>query len=117
MKSKKLRCVAPITLSLIFFFFLAPLKSIAADSSDPEDYKFKFNASWWIARPSGNIRDDNGPIDIQKDIHFGDYNTFYGLLEWKPRRKHHIGCLIAPNRSSWIMSSPERLCFTDRPFL
>ena len=48
----------------------------------------------------GSIRGDNGPIDIQKDIHFGDYNTFYGMVEWKPRRKHHIFCLIAPNRSS-----------------
>ena len=93
-------CYGSLAVLLIFLFGLAGLKSTAADSSDPENYKFKFNAHWWIARPSGSIRGDNGPIDIQKDIHFGDYNTFYGQLEWKPRRKHHIVCLIAPNQSS-----------------
>lgn len=31
---------------LIFLFGLAPLKSVAAYKSDPEDYKVKFDAHW-----------------------------------------------------------------------
>jgi hypothetical protein len=85
---------------VLLLFGLWPLKCAAADSSDPEDYHFKFNAHWWIARPTGSVQGDTGPIDFQKDFNFGNYNTFYGFLEWKPRRKHHILCYIAPNRSS-----------------
>ena len=49
---------------------------------------------------SGSIQGDAGPIDLQKDLNFGDYNTFYGMVEWKPRRKHHIYCYIAPNQNT-----------------
>jgi hypothetical protein len=100
---KKVRSGTRRTLSLfglLLLFGLAPLKCAAADDSDPEAYKFKFDAQWWIARPSGSLQGDAGPIDFQKDFNFASYNTFYGLLEWKPRRKHHIYCYIAPNRSS-----------------
>ena len=85
---------------LLVLFGLAPLKCAAADDSDPEAYKFKFDAQWWIARPGGSVQGDTGPIYFQKDFDFGDYNTFYGLLDWKPRRKHHIYFYIAPNQSS-----------------
>lgn len=85
---------------LVLLVGLTPLRCRAADDNDPEDYKFKFDVHWWIARPSGSISGDNGEIDLQKDLHFSDYNTFYGLLEWKPRRKHHIFFYLAPNRSS-----------------
>lgn len=86
--------------AVLIFVSLAAVTFARADDSDPEDYKFKFNAQWWIARPTGSIQGDTGPIDFQQDFHFGSYNTFYGFLEWKPRRKHHILCYIAPNRSS-----------------
>jgi len=88
-------------ISLFLLLIAAPLRSMAAeDDTDPEDYKFKFDAHWWIAKPSGSIQGDLGPIDLQKDFNFGDYNTFYGLVEWKPRRKHHLYCYIAPNQST-----------------
>jgi len=89
-----------VLLFALLFVGLVPVNCGGVDKSDPEDYKFKFNAQWWIARPGGNLHGDTGPIDFQKDFNFGDYSTFYGLLEWKPRRKHHIYCYIAPNQSS-----------------
>jgi hypothetical protein len=102
--------------ALLFLFGLVSLRCVAADDSDPEDYKFKFDAQWWIARPSGSIQGDTGPIHLQKDFNFGDYNTFYGMLEWKPRRKHHIFCYIAPNRSSSDHVLNEQIEFHGETF-
>jgi len=98
----KVRCSrrAVSLFSLFLLFGLGSLKRAGASDSDPEAYKFKFNAQGWIAKPSGSLQGNTGPIDFQKDFNFGDYSTFYGLLEWKPGRRHHIYCYIAPNQSS-----------------
>jgi hypothetical protein len=104
----------------IFLFLLAvaaPLKSAATqDNTDSEDYKFKFDAHWWIAKPSGSIQGDTGRIDFQKDLNFGDYSTFYGLLEWKPRRKHHLYCYIAPNQSTMNHVLARQIEFRGQTF-
>jgi hypothetical protein len=99
-----MKCVPFIRLLLgvfiLLLFGLTALKCAAADDNDPEDYKFRFNAQWWYARPTGSLQGNTGPIDFQKDFNFGDYNTFWGLAEWKPRRKHHFALYIAPNQTS-----------------
>jgi len=86
--------------AILLLFGLVHVQCAAADDSDPEAYKFRFNAQWWIANPGGSLQGNAGPIDFHKDFNFGNYNTFYGLLEWKPRRKHHLDLYIAPNQSS-----------------
>ena len=41
-----------VSLFAIFLLFgLVPLQCAAQDDSDPEAYKFRFNAQWWIADP------------------------------------------------------------------
>jgi hypothetical protein len=87
-------------LVLLLLFALAPAPCAASDDSDPQDYKFRIDAHWWIAKPTGTLQGDAGPIDFQKDFNFGDYNTFYGEVEWKPGRKHHLFFYIAPNQTS-----------------
>lgn len=103
-------------LALLLLFGLVPLRCAAADESDPEAYKFKFNAQWWIARPSGSLQGNTGPIDFQKDFNFGNYNTFYGLLEWKPRRKHHFDLYLAPNLSSASHVLTRQIEFQGKTF-
>src|SRR5215472_8289781 len=101
---------------LILQLSLAPLKCIAADDSDPEDYKFRFNTHWWYAMPSGSLQGNTGPIDFQKDLNFHDYNTFYGLVEWKPRRKHHFDLYLAPNQTSASHVLNRQIEFQGKPF-
>jgi hypothetical protein len=105
-RSRTRRAASLFALPLLFG--LVPSRCAAADDDGPEAYKFKFNAQWWIARPNG-LQGNTGPIDVQRDFNFGDYNIFYGLMEWKPRRKHHLLFYIAPIRVPRITSLPGRL--------
>jgi hypothetical protein len=66
-----------------------------AGSDDHEDYdayKLRFGLFWFYSQPSGTFtsQDRTGFFDLQKDVGFNSYNTFYGSVDWKFTRKNHL---------------------------
>jgi len=66
-----------------------------AGSEEHEDwdaYKFRFGLSWFYSQPSGRFTSENrtGFFDLQADVGFNSYSTFYGKMDWKFTRKNHF---------------------------
>jgi hypothetical protein len=66
-----------------------------AGSEEHEDwdaYKLRFGLFWFYSQPSGRFTSENrsGFFDLQKDVGFNSYSTFYGKVDWKFTRKNHL---------------------------
>jgi hypothetical protein len=70
----------------------------AAEHEDFDAYRLKVDASWYYVSPSGNFHgaNDSGTVDINKDLGFGNYNTFAGKADWKFTRKNHLYLSVIP---------------------
>ena len=59
-----------------------------------DSYKIRLEGDWVYATPSGSLEGsattDIGSIDLEKDLHFQAYSTFYGKLDWKFTHKNHL---------------------------
>jgi len=66
-----------------------------AGSEEHEDwdaYKLRFGLFWFYSQPSGRFTSENrtGFFDLQADVGFNSYSTFYGKMDWKFTRKNHF---------------------------
>ena len=66
-----------------------------AGSEEHEDwdaYRLRLGLSWFYSQPSGRFTSENrsGFFDLQKDVGFNSYSTFYGKVDWKFTRKNHL---------------------------
>jgi len=59
-----------------------------------DSYKLRLEGDWVYATPSGSLEGsattDIGSIDLEKDLHFQTYSTFFGKLDWKFTHKNHL---------------------------
>jgi len=74
---------------------IAFVPKLSAQSTEEFDsYKIRFEGDWVYATPSGSLEGsastDIGPIDLEKDLHFQSYSTFFGKLDWKFTHKNHL---------------------------
>jgi hypothetical protein len=99
------RCAHIVLLAAIAVFaFLAsaPVLHAADDSGEFDNYKVRADLFWFYSNPSGNFQSSgsNDVIDIDKDLHFNNYSTFSGLVDWKFTHKNHLTLAISPFQQS-----------------
>ncbi len=79
----------------------APAKTAGADE-DFDNYKWRIDAMWYFAMPSGTFsgKAEKVPIDLSKDLSFNSYSTFTGKVDWRFTRKNHLLVGVTPLYSS-----------------
>ncbi len=79
----------------------APANTTAADE-DFDNYKWRIDALWYYAMPSGTFsgKAEKVPIDLSKDLSFNSYSTFTGKVDWRFTRKNHLLVGVTPLYSS-----------------
>jgi hypothetical protein len=79
---------------LVLCVIAAVPKAFAQSSEEFDSYKIRFEGDWVYATPSGSLEGsattDIGSIDLEKDLHFQTYSTFFGKLDWKFTHKNHL---------------------------
>ena len=83
--------------------FVVP-QSFAQQSEEFDSYKLSLEGVWVYATPTGSLEGsattDVGSIDLQKDLNFQTYSTFFGKLDWKFTHKNHLYVYGSRLRSS-----------------
>jgi hypothetical protein len=83
--------------------FVVP-QSFAQHSEEFDSYKLSLEGVWVYATPTGSLEGsattDVGSIDLQKDLNFQTYSTFFGKLDWKFTHKNHLYVYGSRLRSS-----------------
>jgi len=78
---------------LLVLSVIAIATKLSAQSTDEFDsYKIRLEGDWVYSSPSGSLEgsSDVHSIDLEKDLHFNSYSTFFGKLDWKFTHKNHI---------------------------
>ena len=84
-----------LTFGLVMLCVIAIVPKLSAQSTEEFDsYKIRFEGDWVYSTPSGSLEGsaetDAHSIDLEKDLHFNNYSTFYGMLDWKFTHKNHV---------------------------
>jgi len=115
-----MKTVGKIWLALVVFALAAPMyaedsssadtqtdtKTAAAKTSaadqDFDNYKWRIDALWYYAKPSGTIsgQAEQVPIDLSKDLSFNSYSTVTGKVDWRITHKNHLMLGVTPLYSS-----------------
>jgi hypothetical protein len=83
---------------LLICLYVATSLPVHVFGEDLDEYKWRFNGSWWYSQPSGYFDGKNheGQFDLSKDFHFGSYSTFTGTFDLHFKRKHHLLFGLSP---------------------
>ena len=81
--------------AVVLLACLSPTPYLHAQENQDEDfdaYKLRVDARWYYSNPTGTLHgaNDSDSIDLNKDLHFQNYSTFSGKLDWKFTRKNHL---------------------------
>lgn len=80
-------------LALFVLLTAAPAAHAAGgEEKEYDSYKLRFDLFWFYSLPSGQFTSKafSGFVDLQKDIGFNSYSTFYGKVDWRFTRKNHL---------------------------
>ena len=102
-------------------FLLVVGASARAGSKEQEDYdafKLRFDLFWFYSVPSGSFtsRGNTGFLDLQKDLDFNSYSTFYGKVDWKFTRKNHLYFSALPVDQSKTVTLNRTIVFQGQTF-
>lgn len=88
----KTRILAKVALPVLGVLLIGPPTMRAQEHVDFDQYKLRLEGSWFYSNPSGTIEGqaENAPIDVQRDIGFTSYSTFFTKADWKFTRKNHL---------------------------
>lgn len=108
------RCVIALA-SLILVLAATSLK--AQQSEEFDQYKIKFDTSWFYSNPTGYIKaqSDTVPVDFSKDLNFGSYSTFAGKVDWKFTHKNHFYVVIIPLWTSQTATVSRDIVWDGNP--
>jgi hypothetical protein len=86
---------ARLTFGLLVLYVIAFVPKLSAQSTEEFDsYKIRLEGGWMYSTPTGSLQGsattDIGSIDLEKDLHFQPYSTFFGKLDWKFTHKNHF---------------------------
>src|SRR6516165_4590647 len=86
---------ARLTFGLLVLCVIAFVPKLSAQSTEEFDsYKIRLEGGWMYSTPTGSLQGsattDIGSIDLEKDLHFQPYSTFFGKLDWKFTHKNHF---------------------------
>lgn len=72
--------------------FAIPQTAAAQSQNEFDDYKVKLEGYWVYSSPSGSFQgaNDSSSVDLQGDLHFNQYSTFVGKVDWKFTHKNHL---------------------------
>jgi hypothetical protein len=92
-----------------------------AGSQEKEDYdafKLRFDLFWFYSVPSGSFtsKGNSGFLDLQKDLNFNSYSSFYGKAEWKFTRKNHLYFIASPFDQSTTVTLNRTVVFQAQTF-
>jgi hypothetical protein len=80
--------------AIVVILMLAGPRAVAGseEHEDYDAYKLRLSLFWFYSKPSGSFTGEshNGMFDLQKDVGFNSYSTFFGKLDWKFTRKNHL---------------------------
>ena len=84
-----------LTFGLLVLCVIAFVPKLSAQSTEEFDsYKIRLEGGWMYSTPTGSLQGsattDIGSIDLEKDLHFQPYSTFFGKLDWKFTHKNHF---------------------------
>ena len=73
-----------LSLFLLLIGGLTP-QFAAAQEEERDSYKLKAETFWFYSHPTGTVygTNKNGSFDLQGDIGFNNYSTFFGRFDWK----------------------------------
>ncbi len=92
--------------------------SQAVEGEDLDVYKLRVTTLWWFSRPTGSFTGtaNSGSFDVNRDLHFGDYSTFTGGVDWRFKRKHHLTFSISPVTNSKTAVIDRVITFQGQTF-
>jgi hypothetical protein len=98
-----------LRLALLVFASLMPLVPAEAQKEDADPYKLKVEVFWFNSHPSGAFSGtgQNGMVDLNEDIGFDYYSTFFGKVDWKFTDKNHIYFVTLPPIKPKLLSPSE----------
>jgi hypothetical protein len=67
-------------------------RASGGEKEDWDSFKLRFDLYWFYSQPSGSFtsKGNTGFFDLQKDVSFNSYSTFFGKVDWKFTRKNHL---------------------------
>ncbi len=107
--------VVSLVASLLLLAF--PVALHAQKQEEFDEYKIRFDASWFYSYPSGTIRaqGDTYPVDLTKDLSFNAYSTFAGKVDWKFTHKNHFYVAIVPLWTSRTTTLSRDIVWAGNP--
>jgi hypothetical protein len=86
------RSVHPLLVLAVLGIFAIPQTAAAQSQDEFDNYKVKLDGYWVYSNPSGTFQgaNDSSSVDLQGDLHFNQYSTFVGKIDWKFTHKNHL---------------------------
>lgn len=108
-----------LAFSLVVLCVIAAVPKLAAQSTEEFDsYKLRLEGFWVYSSPTGTFKGaaDAGSIDLTADLHFGEYSTFAGKVDWKFTHKNHFYVLAIPFNSDRQVVLDRTIVFNGKTF-
>jgi hypothetical protein len=117
----RIRCAVWVRLSIKLTLAVCALLLVtpclrAQDEYD--SYHLKIEAYWAYSYPSGTLEgaSDKVPIDLNRDLGFNSYSTFFGKADWKFTHKNHLYIGAIPYHSSLQKVLTRPITFRGQTF-
>jgi hypothetical protein len=106
------------TCSVCAFGLLFSPQLFAQSAEEFDSYKLRLDSLWVYSYPTGTFKGahDSGSINITADLHFGEYSTFAGKVDWKFTHKNHFYVLAIPFNSDRQVVLDRTITFNGKTF-
>jgi hypothetical protein len=106
-----------LSLFLLLISGLMP-QFAAAQEEERDSYKLKAETFWFYSHPTGAVygTNRNGSFDLQGDIGFNTYSTFFGRFDWKFTHKNHLIFVVAPFDQTKTVALQRTIVFQGQTF-
>lgn len=113
------RSVSLLLVLAVLGIFAMPQTAAAQDKDEFDSYKVKLEGYWVYSRPSGAFQgaNDSMNVDLQGDLHFNQYSTFVGKVDWKFTHKNHLYVQGMAFNSSREVVLDRTITFQGQTFL
>lgn len=93
-------------------------KLFGQSTEEFDSYRLRLDSFWVYSYPVGTFKGahDNSSIDLTADLHFGEYSTFAGKVDWKFTHKNHFYVLAIPFNSDRQVVLDRSITFNGKTF-
>jgi hypothetical protein len=102
----------------LFCLLFVTQNAQAQESEEFDSYRLRLEGFWLYSSPSGTLQgsSDTSPINLNTDLHFETYSTFYGKADWKFTHKNHLFVVAVPYNSSRSVMLNRTVVFQGQTF-